>query len=91
MFSLNFLKHNKNHKNKVTARSREELLSTLKKTTLKSLKCIVIVNCFVLLFYVVASLLVDEENVVEEEQNFLKSLIDLLNITHSALLNEINF
>lgn len=42
MFSLNFLKHNKNHKNKVTARSREELLSTLKKTTLKSLKCIVI-------------------------------------------------
>src|SRR5690606_5426866 len=34
----------------------------------------------VLLFYVVASLLVDEENVVEEEQNFLKSLIDLLNI-----------
>ena len=80
MFSLNFLKHNKNHKNKVTARSREELLSTLKKTTLKSLKCIVIVNFCVLLFYVVASLLVAEENVVEEEQNFLKSLIDLLNI-----------
>ncbi len=38
MFSLNFLKHNKNHKNKVTARSREELLSTLKKNNIKKFK-----------------------------------------------------